>query len=160
MLQLHLICVGKLKERFYLDACQEYQKRLSSYCKLTITELPETRLPEAPSQAELDAALSKEAALIRAQLPKAAQLVALCIEGNALSSEAFAKRLEQLMLGGNSNLALVIGGSFGLHEDIKAQADWRLSMSPMTFPHHLARVMLLEQLYRSFQINHGGRYHK
>lgn len=160
MLQVHLICVGKLKESFYLAACQEYAKRLSGSCKLVITELPEVRLSESPSPGELDAALSKEASMIREHLPKGTHVTALCIEGKTLSSEDFSKQLDQLMLRGVSGLALVIGGSFGLHPTLKARADWRLSMSSMTFPHHLARVMLLEQLYRAFQISKGGRYHK
>lgn len=160
MVQLYLICVGKLKESFYLAACQEYQKRMSTYCKLAVIELPEEKLPDDPSSAQIELALRKEAELIANRLPKAAELITLCIEGNLLPSEALSKQISKWMLTGSSSLAFVIGGSYGLHPSIKKQASLCLSMSPMTFPHHLARVMLLEQLYRSFQISSGTRYHK
>lgn len=160
MLQLHLLSIGKLKESFYLDACREYQKRMSVHCKLTITELPEERLPDDPSPAQIEAGLRKEADVIVHKLPKSAELIALCVEGKLLSSEALSIQINQWMLTGTSCLAFVIGGSYGLHSSIKQQASLCLSMSPMTFPHHLARVMVLEQLYRSFQINSGTRYHK
>lgn len=160
MVSIHLICVGKLKEKHFAAACGEYEKRLGPLCRLTVTELAEERLPEDPAQAQIDAALEKEAARIREKLPRGARLIVLCVEGKLLSSPELAARLEQWMVDGVSSVALVIGGSFGLHPDIKAQAQLRLSMSPMTFPHHLARVMVLEQLYRAFQINAGTRYHK
>lgn len=160
MLQIHLLCVGKLKESFYLDACREYQKRMGTLCKLSITELPEERLPDNPSPAQIESALLKEAAAIDQKLPKGAKLVALCVEGQLLSSEALSTTLNQWMSAGSSALAFVIGGSYGLHPSIKERSALRLSMSPMTFPHHLARVMVLEQLYRAFQINSGTKYHK
>jgi len=160
MVQLTLLCIGKLKERFYLDACREYEKRLSGHCKISVIELPEERLPDNPSPAQIDAALSREAETIQSKLPKGALLAALCVEGFLLSSDELAARLEQYMLTGTSHLVFVIGGSHGLHPHIKQQAALCLSLSPMTFPHHLARVMVLEQLYRAFQINKGTRYHK
>ena len=160
MVHVTVICVGKMKEKFYIDAACEYQKRLSAFCKLDIVELPEEKLPQNPSQALIDAALAKEATAIRSKLPPRARTVALCIEGQLLSSEALAKRLQTWETGPSNQLCFLIGSSFGLDEDLKAQAQIRLSMSPMTFPHHLARVMLLEQLYRSFQINGGSKYHK
>ena len=160
MQRVTVLCVGKLKERFYLDAAAEYAKRLSRYCKLEILELPEQRLPDAPAQGEIDAALEREAAAIREKLPKGCALVAMCIEGQLLSSEDLSRRVMRFSLEGKSHLVFLIGGSFGLHPSLKAQADLRLSMSPMTFPHHLARVMLLEQLYRAYQIQEGTRYHK
>jgi len=160
LVQIHMLCIGKLKESFYLEACREYQKRMSAHCKLQITELSEERLPENPSSAQIEAALQKEAEAIMQKLPKGASLVALCVEGKLLSSEALSQTLDQWMVQGVSSLAFVIGGSFGLHDSIKQKAALRLSMSPMTFPHHLARVMVLEQLYRSFQITSGTRYHK
>ena len=159
-MSVYLICVGKLKEKFYLEACAEYMKRLSPYCKLTLTELPEVKLPQAPSPGEIAAALSKEADAIRAKLPPSASLVALCVEGRMRSSEELASLLSTWANNSAKHLVFVIGGSYGLHPSIKAQAWVRLSMSPMTFPHHLARVMLLEQLYRAFKINEGSRYHK
>ena len=160
MQKVTVLCVGKLKEKFYLEAVAEYSKRLQRHCRLEILELPEQRLPESPVQGEIDAALEKEAALIREKLPKGCALVAMCIKGQLLSSEDLSRRLMRFSLEGKSHLVFLIGGSFGLHASLKAQADLRLSMSPMTFPHHLARVMLLEQLYRAYQIQEGTRYHK
>lgn len=161
-MNVQLICVGRLKEKFYIDAAAEYQKRLSPFCKLTVTELSEERLPQSPSQALIDAALAKEAAAIRAKLPPNAYVIALCVEGRMRSSEELAAKLQgDVWAGGQTkSLVFLIGGSYGLDETLKREANDRLSMSPMTFPHHLARVMLLEQLYRSFQIAQGSRYHK
>jgi len=152
--------VGKLKEKFYAEAAAEYGKRLSRYCKLEVVELPEERLPEAPSPAQIDAALAKEAEAILGRLPPSSSLVALCVEGRMRSSEEMAQLLETWSNRGEKRLVFLIGGSHGLHESIKAQAWAKLSMSPMTFPHHLARVMLLEQIYRAYQINAGTKYHK
>ena len=160
MVSIHLICVGKLKEKHFAAACGEYEKRLGPFCRLTVTELAEERLPENPTQAQIDAALEKEAARILEKLPKGARRIALCVEGKLLSSPQLARTLEDWMVEGTSSIALIIGGSFGLHPSVKQQAHLRLSMSPMTFPHHLARVMVLEQLYRAFQITAGTRYHK
>ena len=160
MLSVHLICVGKLKEKFYIEACGEYVKRLSAYCKLHITELPEERLPQAPSRAQIDDALEREAAAIRAKLPPSASLVALCVEGKLRSSEELARLMDDWSRNSAKHLVFLIGGSFGLPPSIKAEAWVKLSMSPMTFPHHLARVMLLEQIYRGFKIIEGSSYHK
>ena len=160
MQRVTVLCVGKLKEKFYLEAAAEYVKRLQRFCKLELVELPESRLPESPSPAEVQRALAAEAAAIRERLPKGGAVIALCIEGTELSSEALSKKLAQLASAGASQLTFLIGGSFGLHPRVKQRADLRLSMSPMTFPHHLARVMLLEQLYRAYQIDAGTRYHK
>ena len=160
MMNVTLICVGKMKEKFYIDAAAEYQKRLTPFCRLNIVELPEEKLPQDPSQALIHAALAKEAAAIRAKLPPNARTVALCIEGQLLSSQELAKRLQTWQIGPTNRLVFLIGGSFGLDPELKNEAQVRLSMSPMTFPHHLARVMLLEQVYRAFQINGGSPYHK
>ena len=160
MQKITILCVGKLKERFYTEAAAEYVKRLSRYWKLELLEVPEERLPESPSSAQIEAALEREAALIRARLPQGAYLTALCIEGRLCSSEELAGWMAARAGQGESHLAFLIGGSCGLHASLKAQAAQRLSMSPMTFPHHLARVMLLEQIYRAYQINAGGKYHK
>ena len=160
MLSVHLICVGKLKEKFYLEACAEYIKRLSTYCRLTVTELPEERLPQNPSQAQIDGALEREGQAIRAKLPPSSSVIALCVEGKERSSEDFAKLLSTWEHSPAKHLVFVIGGSYGLDPALKAEAWVRLSMSPMTFPHHLARVMLLEQLYRAFKIQEGSSYHK
>ena len=160
MQKITVLCVGKLKEKFYQEAAAEYVKRLGRHCKLDVVELPESRLPEDPSPAEIQRALAAEAAAIREKLPRGGAVIALCIEGTELSSEALSKKLTQLASAGASQLTFLIGGSFGLHPRVKQRADLRLSMSPMTFPHHLARVMLLEQLYRAYQIDAGTRYHK
>ena len=160
MLSVHLICVGKLKEKFYQEACAEYVKRLGAYCKLTVTELPEERLPADPSPAQVRQALAREARAIRGKLPPDASLAALCVEGKERSSEDFARLLADWAQGPRKRLVFLIGGSYGLDEGLKGEAWLRLSMSPMTFPHHLARVMLLEQLYRACKINEGSSYHK
>lgn len=160
MQKVTLLCVGKLKEKFYADAVSEYVKRLARFCKLEILELPEERLSETPSPAEIEKALSCEAERIEGKLPKSGVLIALCIEGTELSSSALAETLNSLAISGASQLTFLIGGSVGLHPSLKSKADLKLSMSPMTFPHHLARVMLLEQIYRAYQIQVGSRYHK
>ena len=156
MQRVSVICVGKLKERFYIEAAAEYCKRLSRCCKLDLVELPEQRLPENPAPAEIERALAREAEAIRSRLPAGAAVAALCVEGTLRSSEELAGLLAREEAG----LAFVIGGSCGLHPSVKALAKERLSMSPMTFPHHLARVMLLEQIYRAYQINGRTKYHK
>lgn len=160
MQRVMVICVGKLKERFYIDAAAEYVKRLGRHCKLDLVELPEQRLPESPSPAEIEKALAREAEAIRTKLPPSSSLVALCVEGRMRSSEELAQLLASWGNRGEKCLVFLIGSSFGLHPSIKAQAHVQLSMSPMTFPHHLARVMLLEQIYRGYQILEGSKYHK
>ncbi len=160
MQTITLICVGKLKEKFYIAAVEEYRKRLRLHCRLDLIELTEERLPDEPSPAQVDAALDREADKIRSKVPKNAALVALCIEGQQMSSEELARQLDRFAVQGCSSLCFVIGGSCGLHQRVKREARLRLSMSPMTFPHHLARVMVLEQIYRAFQINAGTKYHK
>lgn len=160
MLSVHLICVGKLKEKFYREAVEEYTKRLSGYCKLNLVELPEVKLPQNPSQGEIQAALDKEGDAIRSKIPQSASVVAMCVEGKTRSSEELAGLMRTWEQNSAKHLVFVIGGSYGLHPSIKEQAWLRLSMSPMTFPHHLARVMVLEQVYRAFKINEGSSYHK
>jgi len=160
MQKIRVICVGKLKERFYTDAVKEYTKRLGRLCDLELLELPEERLGDAPSPAQIDAALEKEADAVRDRIPRGAYVVALCIEGRPFSSEDLSSLLANCAAGGRSQIVFLIGSSFGLHSALKAASDLRLSMSSMTFPHHLARVMLLEQLYRAYQIQNGSKYHK
>ena len=160
MQKVTTLCVGKLKEKFYADAVSEYSKRLSRFCKLDIVELNEERLPEDPSPAQIEAALAKEADAVRGKLPPSCLLIALCVEGKLCSSEELAAFLSESAVRGGSHVVFLIGSSFGLHPSLKAMAAKRLSLSPMTFPHHLARVMLLEQIYRAYQINSGSRYHK
>ena len=160
MLNVHVICVGKLKEKFYEDAAQEYAKRLGAYCRLSITELPEEKLSRDPSPNQIEAALSREGQAILGKLPQNTALVAMCVEGQTCSSPELAKKFLQWEQDCAGHIAFVIGGSYGLDPALKAKARLRLSMSPMTFPHHLARVMLLEQIYRAFKINEGSAYHK
>lgn len=160
MQRVTVLCVGKLKEKFYLEAAAEYVKRLQRFCKLELVELPESRLPESPSPAEVQRALAAEAVAIRERLPRGGAIIALCIEGKPCSSVELSRRMEELAVAGKTQLTFLIGGSVGLDESLKQQADWQLSMSPMTFPHHLARIMLLEQIYRAYQISAGTKYHK
>ena len=160
MLSVHLICVGKLKEKFYREAVEEYTKRLKGYCKLNLVEIPEVKLSQDPSLGEIQAALDKEGDAIRAKIPQGSSIVAMCVEGQARSSEELAQMVDTWSMNSAKHLVFVIGGSYGLHPSIKAEAWERLSMSPMTFPHHLARVMVLEQIYRAFKINEGSSYHK
>lgn len=160
MFEITLIAMGKLKEKFYLSAAAEYEKRMKGYCQFRILELPEVRLPEDPSPAEIAAGLEKEADLILSKIPKGAWLCVLTPEGKMLSSEALAEKLRDVKNSGKSSACFLIGSSFGMAPRIKEKADFRLSMSPMTFPHHLARVMVLEQLYRAEAIQAGSKYHK
>ncbi|MBP3413287.1 MAG: 23S rRNA (pseudouridine(1915)-N(3))-methyltransferase RlmH [Oscillospiraceae bacterium] len=160
MFSVTLITVGKCKEKFYISAAEEYAKRLGAYCKFKLLELPETRLPEDPNLTEIRSGLAKEAELIRAQLPKGAWFCVLTPEGKELSSEALSEKLQQVKLSGKSAACFLIGSSFGIDPEIKKLADFRLSFGPMTFPHHLMRVMALEQLYRAETIAAGTKYHK
>ncbi len=160
MFTVTLITVGKLKEKFYLAAAEEYAKRLSAYCKFTLLELPEHRLPENPSQAQIAAGLEAEADQIEAKLPKAAWFCVLTPEGTTISSEKLAEKMAQVKNSGHSSVCFLIGSSFGIAPRIKQLADFRLSFGPMTFPHHLMRVMALEQLYRAETIQAGTKYHK
>lgn len=160
MFEITLITMGKLKEKFYLSAASEYSKRLAGYCKFTLLELPEYRLPENPSTAEIAAGLEKEAELIFSKIPKGAWLCTFTPEGKELSSEKFAEKLKEVKLSGKSSACFLIGSSFGISPRVKEKADFRLSMGPMTFPHHLARIMVLEQLYRAEAIQAGSKYHK
>lgn len=148
MQKVQLLCVGRLKEKFYTDACAEYEKRLSRYCTLEVTELPET------------GDIEKDGAALLARIPSGAYVVALCIEGKSYSSEELAALFSDCASSGRSRLVFLIGGSDGLSPAVKVRSDVRLSMSRMTFPHHLARVMALEQIYRAFTICEGGKYHK
>ena len=160
MFEITLIAVGKLKEKFYLSAVNEYEKRLKGYCQFKLLELPETRLPDTPSPAEINAGLEKEADLILSKLPKGCWFCVLTPEGKLMSSEALASKLKDVKVSGKSSVCFLIGSSFGMAPRVKEKADFKLSMSPMTFPHHLARVMVLEQLYRAEAIQAGSKYHK
>ncbi len=160
MFDITLICMGKLKEKFYLSAAEEYEKRLKGYCNFHLIELPEVRISENPSAAEIAAGLEKEADSILSKLPKGCWFCIFTPEGKMLSSEALAEKISAVKLSGKSSACFLIGSSFGMASRIKQMADFKLSMSPMTFPHHLARIMVMEQLYRAEAIQNGSKYHK
>ncbi len=159
MLTVKILCVGKLKECYWRDACAEYEKRLNGFCRFSIQEISECRLPENPSQSQIDSALAEEGEKLLS-VSAGSLKVALCIEGKLVSSEGLSEVIEKAALRGLSSISFFIGSSFGLSDRVKSAADFRLSMSPMTFPHQLARVMLCEQIYRAFQIQNNGKYHK
>lgn len=159
MMNVQILCIGKLKESYWREACAEYAKRLKAFCTFSIVELPESRLPDDPSPALIEKALEEEGEKLLAAA-KGSAVIPLCIEGKELSSPQLAQRLEDLASRGVSSVSFVIGSSFGLAERVKRAGAVRLSMSPMTFPHQLARVMLCEQIYRAFQIQNHGKYHK
>lgn len=155
-----IICIGKLKEEYWRAACAEYAKRLSAFCRFSIIELAEARVPKDPSPGDIKKALSEEGARILERCPNGAWVAALCIEGDLLTSEKLAEKMATAALNGKSAMYFVIGGSHGLAPEVTARADARISMGRMTFPHQLARVMVCEQVYRAFSINAGSKYHK
>lgn len=160
MRNITLLCVGKLKEAYWRDACAEYEKRLGAFCKFRLVEVAEERLPDNPSPAQIAATVEAEGKRLLEQIPKDSAIIPLCIEGKELDSPMLASRMQKMAVEGISHITFIIGGSWGLSEQVKSRAVLRLSMSPMTFPHQLARVMVLEQVYRAFQIVSGGKYHK
>lgn len=159
MIKITLIALGKLKEKYLSDAVQEYKKRLSRYCSFDICEIEPIRLSDKPSEAEINNALEKESQIILKKIPSGSKVISLCVEGKEMPSEQFAKRIEEFCNAGQ-NITFIIGSSYGLCETVKKQSDIKLSLSQMTFPHQLFRVMLLEQTYRAFKINEGSTYHK
>lgn len=160
MLEVNILSVGNEKEEYYADACREYEKRLSAFCSLKNKSIKDEKLPQNASEAQINAALQKEGAAILGAIPERSYNIAMCIEGKELSSEQLAKLFEDAAGNGYSKISFVIGSSCGLSQDIKQKCDFCLSMSKMTFPHRLARVMLLEQIYRAFTINANMKYHK
>ena len=159
MRNIKIIVVGKLKEKYLVDGCNEYLKRLSAFGKVQVIELDEVRLPEKPSQGQIEAALSNEGEKIL-EKAKGSTIIALCVEGELLSSEQLAAKLDDIEVKGSGNISFVIGSSFGLSPKVKSAAAVRLSFSRMTFPHQLMRLMLTEQLYRACSISAGMKYHK
>ncbi len=158
MFNINIITVGKLKEEYLRSACAEYSKRLQAFCNLKIIELDEYRLPDRPSDKEIANALENEARGIMKHA--SGYIISMCIEGKQIKSEALAEKFNDIAVSGNSQISIIIGSSYGLSEKIKSASDLKLSMSQMTFPHQLARIMLLEQVYRSFMILSGKSYHK
>lgn len=160
MMRVNILAVGRVREKWMSDGCAEYQKRLNGLCKLRILEVPEYRLSDKPSRLGIQNALEKEGACLLEKLPSGSLAAALCIEGSLLSSGDFAARLQRYSVEGKSEWSFLIGGSYGLSETAKQKADWKLSLSEMTFSHPMARLLLLEQLYRAFNFLNGGKYHK
>ncbi len=160
MLRVNIICVGKLKEKYLKDAVAEYSKRLGAFCKFSVIELDEEKTNSDPNEAGIEKILEAEGKRILAKTDRMDHVIAMCIEGKQMPSEKFAAYLERAAVNGDSTVDIIIGGSWGLSDDVKKRADLRLSMSEMTFPHQLARVMLCEQLYRAFSITAGTKYHK
>lgn len=160
MLKVSVVCVGKLKEKYLKDAVAEYSKRLTSFCKFEIIEVDEEKTTDVPNDSQIENILSCEGKRILSKIDKSSRVCAMCIEGKQQSSEKLAAFLKEEAVSGVSHIVFVIGGSWGLSDEVKKRADIRLSMSEMTFPHQLCRVMLCEQIYRAFSINAGSKYHK
>ena len=160
MMKIKLITVGKLKEKEFTLLSSEYEKRLSGLCSFSVCEIEPVKTGNKVLKAEITSALKKEGDLILKEIPKGAYVFAMCIEGRELSSEELSKRLETLAIEGRGEAVFIIGSSYGLSPEVKSRADFKLSMSKMTFPHKLARIMLTEQLYRAFSISGNGKYHK
>lgn len=161
MLKVNIICIGKIKEKYFTDAVAEYSKRLSAFCKFNIIELGEERVKSnTPNSAQIAEVLSAEGKRIMQKLGALDYVAAMCIEGKMLSSEELSATLDKIALSGKSTVDFIIGGSYGLSDEVKNRADLRLSMSKMTFPHQMARVILSEQIYRAFEISTNGKYHK
>lgn len=160
MVNLYIIAVGKLKENYLRDAMDEYSKRLSVYCKFNVIEIPETKAPSSPSNGDIANIVRNEGKQIISKIPSYSYVYSMCIEGKQFSSEAFAKQIEKIPVMGKSNIVFIIGSSFGLSDEVKDISDCRLSMSAMTFPHQLARIMITEQIYRGFGIINNTKYHK
>ena len=154
-----VVCVGKIKEKFFTDAINEYAKRLSRFCKIDIVEVKDIKIPDGASQKECDAILEKEGELILSKIPKDSYVIPLCIEGKELSSPELAAKISSISME-KSHITFIIGGSLGMSNAVKNTGNFRLSFGKMTLPHQLMRVVLLEQVYRGFKINAGESYHK
>lgn len=159
-MKITVIAVGKIKEKFYTDAIAEYSKRLSRYCRLEVIQVTDEKTPDGASEAQERQIKEKEGSRILAQIKDGAYVIALAVQGTMLSSEQLASKLNKLGVDGQSQIVLIIGGSLGLSDEVLKRADYHLSFSPMTFPHQLMRVILLEQIYRSYRIISGEPYHK
>ncbi|MDO4883140.1 MAG: 23S rRNA (pseudouridine(1915)-N(3))-methyltransferase RlmH [Oscillospiraceae bacterium] len=161
MLKINIICIGKIKEKYFTDAVAEYAKRLTAFCKFSVVELNEERIrSNTPNEAQIAEVIEAEGRRILQKIGASDYVAAMCIEGKLLSSEELSETLDKAALSGKSTVDFIIGGSYGLSDEVKRRADLRLSMSKMTFPHQLARVILSEQIYRAFEISTNGKYHK
>ncbi len=161
MIKINIICIGKIKEKYFTDAIAEYAKRLTAFCKFNIVELSEERIKSnTPNQSQIDEVISYEGKRIMQKIAPSDYVVAMCIEGKLMSSEELSKLIDSASVSGKSTVDFIIGGSYGLDDLVKKRADVRLSMSKMTFPHQMARMILSEQIYRAFEISSNGKYHK
>ena len=161
MLKINIICIGKIKEKYFTDAVGEYAKRLTAFCKFSVVELNEERIrSNTPNEAQIAEVIEAEGRRILQKIGASDYVAAMCIEGKLLSSEELSETIDKAALSGKSTVDFIIGGSYGLSDEVKRRADLRLSMSKMTFPHQLARVILSEQIYRAFEISTNGKYHK
>lgn len=161
MTKVNIICIGKIKEKYFTDAIAEYAKRLSTFCKFSVIELSEEKIrSNTPNSSEIDAVITAEGKRIMQKIAPSDYVIAMCIEGKMLSSEELSKTLDNAALAGKSTVDFIIGGSYGLYDEVKKRANLRLSMSRMTFPHQMARVILSEQIYRAYEISTNGKYHK
>lgn len=158
-MNITIVCVGKIKEKFFTDAISEYSKRLSRFCKLDIVEVKDIKIPDNPSDKECENILEKEGEQILSKIPKDSYVIPLCIEGKELSSPELAEKISNISME-KSHITFVIGGSLGMTNTVKSLGKLRLSFGKMTLPHQLMRVVLLEQIYRAFKINSGESYHK
>ena len=161
MLKINIICIGKIKEKYFAEAIAEYSKRLKAFCKLSVIELAEEKIRDNnPNGAQIDEVLRAEGRRILSKIQNSDYVAAMCIEGKQLSSVQLSEKLDRIALSGKSTVDFVIGGSYGLSGEVKSRADFKLSMSKMTFPHTMARMILCEQVYRAFEISSNGKYHK
>ena len=161
MIKINIICIGKIKEKYFTDAISEYAKRLTAFCKFSIIELSEEKIrSNNPNQSQIDEVIEAEGKRIMQKISQSDYVVAMCIEGKMLSSEELSKTIDNVSLSGKSTIDFIIGGSYGLSNEVKSRANLKLSMSRMTFPHTMARMVLSEQIYRAFEISTNGKYHK
>lgn len=161
MIRINIICIGKIKEKYFTDAINEYSKRLAAFCKFSIVELNEEKIrSNTPNQSQIEEVIESEGKRIMQKITPSDYVVAMCIEGKMMSSEELSKTLDNVSLNGKSTVDFIIGGSYGLSNSVKSRADLKLSMSRMTFPHQMARMILSEQIYRAFEISTNGKYHK
>ena len=161
MIRINIICIGKIKEKYFTDAIAEYSKRLTAFCKFAVTELNEEKIrSNTPNQSQIQEVLNSEGKRILQKIGTGDYVVAMCIEGKLMSSEELSKVIDNVSLSGKSTVAFIIGGSYGLCNEVKSRANLKLSMSKMTFPHQMARMILSEQVYRAFEISSNGKYHK
>ena len=160
MVTIKILCVGNLKENYLKESFLEYKKRLSSFCRLEVKEIPEYKVSNNPTKSEIYLAINNEGEKLLSCLNKSDYVISLCIEGKELSSKDLSQHIQKVTIDGKSTIVFIIGGSFGLSPNVKNRSDLNFSMSKLTFPHQLARIMLTEQIYRAFQISTGGKYHK